>query len=120
MTAVPVRRPRAETEDDCVLPFAVEPLDVRGRVVRLGPALDELLANHGYPDAVARLVAEGKEARRGETGDRQARPAQQPGGARDAARLELADGDADGGGAGDRKRLDVALERPGERRDLAH
>ncbi|HXY89831.1 MAG TPA: Hsp33 family molecular chaperone [Xanthobacteraceae bacterium] len=58
MTAVPVRRPRAETEDDCVLPFAVEPLDVRGRVVRLGPALDELLANHGYPDAVARLVAE--------------------------------------------------------------
>jgi molecular chaperone Hsp33 len=56
--AVPVRRPRAEAEDDCVLPFAVEPLDVRGRVVRLGPALDELLANHGYPDAVARLVAE--------------------------------------------------------------
>ncbi len=56
--AVPVRRPRAEAEDDCVLPFAVEPLDVRGRVVRLGAALDDLLANHGYPDAVARLVAE--------------------------------------------------------------
>ena len=55
---VPVRRPRIEAEDDCVLPFAVEPLDVRGRVVRLGPALDELLANHGYPNAVARLVAE--------------------------------------------------------------
>ena len=33
--AVPVRRPRIEAEDDCVLPFAVEPLDVRGRVVRL-------------------------------------------------------------------------------------
>jgi molecular chaperone Hsp33 len=56
--AVPVRRPRIEAEDDCVLPFAVEPLDVRGRVVRLGPALDELLANHGYPNPVARLVAE--------------------------------------------------------------
>jgi len=59
MTApVPVRRPRAEAEDDCVLPFAVEPLDVRGRVVRLGPALDEVLANHGYPGPVSRLVAE--------------------------------------------------------------
>jgi molecular chaperone Hsp33 len=59
MTApVPVRRPRAEAEDDCILPFAVEPLDVRGRVVRLGPALDELLANHSYPGPVARLVAE--------------------------------------------------------------
>jgi molecular chaperone Hsp33 len=56
--AVPVRRPRVEAEDDCVLPFAVEPLDVRGRVVRLGAALDELLANHGYPNPVARLVAE--------------------------------------------------------------
>jgi len=56
--AVPVRRPRAEAEDDCVLPFAVEPLDVRGRVVRLGAALDELLANHNYPNPVARLVAE--------------------------------------------------------------
>jgi molecular chaperone Hsp33 len=56
--AVPVRRPRVEAEDDCVLPFAVEPLDVRGRVVRLGAALDELLANHFYPNAVARLVAE--------------------------------------------------------------
>jgi len=29
--AVPIRRPRVEAEDDCVLPFAVEPLDVRGR-----------------------------------------------------------------------------------------
>jgi len=55
---VPVRRPRVEAEDDCVLPFAVEPLDVRGRVVRLGPALDALLANHNYPAPVARLVAE--------------------------------------------------------------
>ena len=54
--AVPVRRPRVEAEDDCVLPFAVEPLDVRGRVVRLGPALDDLLANHGYPNPVAATI----------------------------------------------------------------
>ena len=45
-------------EDDIVIPFAVTPLDVRGRLVRLGPALDVLLANHGYPDEVARAVGE--------------------------------------------------------------
>jgi molecular chaperone Hsp33 len=36
----------------------VEALDVRGRVVRLGHSLDDLLANHGYPKLVSRLVAE--------------------------------------------------------------
>jgi molecular chaperone Hsp33 len=54
----PQRRPHQNPEDDSVLPFAVEALDVRGRVVRLGHALDELLANHGYPKLVSRLVAE--------------------------------------------------------------
>jgi len=44
--------------DDLVIPFAVTPLDVRGRLVRLGPALDVLLANHGYPEEVARAVGE--------------------------------------------------------------
>lgn len=44
--------------DDLVLPFAVEPLDVRGRVVRLGPSVDHILAQHGYPAPVARLVGE--------------------------------------------------------------
>lgn len=58
ISAAPVRRPREESDDDCVLPFSVEPLDVRGRVVRLGPALDELLVHHAYPKPVARLVAE--------------------------------------------------------------
>jgi len=54
----PQRRPHQNPEDDSVLPFAVEALDVRGRVVRLGHSLDDLLANHGYPKLVARLVAE--------------------------------------------------------------
>lgn len=54
----PQRRPHQNPEDDSVLPFAVEALDVRGRVVRLGHSLDELLANHGYPKLVSRLVAE--------------------------------------------------------------
>ena len=44
--------------DDCVLPFAVEALDVRGRVVRLGASVDTILRRHGYPDAVARLLGE--------------------------------------------------------------
>ena len=45
-------------EDDSALPFAVEPLDVRGRVVRLGPTIDTILARHAYPAPVARLVGE--------------------------------------------------------------
>lgn len=45
-------------EDDLVLPFAVTPLDIRGRVVRLGPAVDRILKQHHYPDAVSRLVGE--------------------------------------------------------------
>ena len=44
--------------DDLVLPFAVAPLDVRGRVVRLGPAIDHILAQHRYPESVSRLVGE--------------------------------------------------------------
>jgi molecular chaperone Hsp33 len=47
-----------EGHDDVVLPFSVEPLDVRGRVVRLGPSIDTILARHGYPDAVARVIGE--------------------------------------------------------------
>jgi molecular chaperone Hsp33 len=49
---------RLEGADDVVLPFAVEPLDVRGRVVRLGSSVDRLLARHAYPDAVARVIGE--------------------------------------------------------------
>jgi molecular chaperone Hsp33 len=44
--------------DDRLLPFQVERLDARGRVVRLGPAVDRLLKRHAYPPQVSRLVAE--------------------------------------------------------------
>jgi len=47
-----------EGADDVVLPFAVEPLDVRGRVVRLGASIDTILTRHAYPDAVARVLGE--------------------------------------------------------------
>jgi molecular chaperone Hsp33 len=45
-------------EDDFILPFQVDALDVRGRVLRLGPAIDVLLKRHAYPHAVSRAVAE--------------------------------------------------------------
>jgi molecular chaperone Hsp33 len=44
--------------DDHVVPFEVAPLDVRGRIVQLGPALNHILARHDYPEPVARLLAE--------------------------------------------------------------
>lgn len=44
--------------DDSVVPFEVGPLDVRGRMVQLGPLLDQILARHAYPEPVARLLAE--------------------------------------------------------------
>ena len=43
---------------DLVQPFQVETLGVRGRLVRLGPALDAILGGHGYPDLVAAMLAE--------------------------------------------------------------
>jgi molecular chaperone Hsp33 len=44
--------------DDLSLPFQIEQCDVRGRLVRLGPALDRMLARHDYPEPVSYLLAE--------------------------------------------------------------
>jgi molecular chaperone Hsp33 len=52
------RAPAAEAADDMILPFEVAPLDLRGRVVRLGPALDEILNAHAYPAAISKLLGE--------------------------------------------------------------
>jgi molecular chaperone Hsp33 len=46
-------------EDDRVLPFAVPALDLRGRLVRLGPAVDAILSTYDYPPAIARMLGEG-------------------------------------------------------------
>jgi molecular chaperone Hsp33 len=56
--AIPVRAPASTSEDDTILPFEVAALDLRGRVVRLGPAVDEILARHDYPAPVAKLLGE--------------------------------------------------------------
>jgi molecular chaperone Hsp33 len=54
----PLRAVSDQGHDDIVLPFAIEALDVRGRLVRLGPSIDEILTRHAYPPAIARLVGE--------------------------------------------------------------
>ena len=58
MTEVPSRVVSDQGFDDTLLPFAVEPLDVRGRLVRLGPAIDAILSRHAYPAPIARLLGE--------------------------------------------------------------
>src|SRR5579871_3578705 len=57
-TDIPVREPSATASDDTVLPFAVKALDLRGRIVRLGPAVDAILSSHDYPPPVAKLLGE--------------------------------------------------------------
>jgi molecular chaperone Hsp33 len=49
---------RPESGDDVVVPFTIDNLDSRGRVVRLGSALDTILTRHNYPAPVARLLGE--------------------------------------------------------------
>jgi molecular chaperone Hsp33 len=56
--AIPSRAPAEVSADDTVLPFEVAALDLRGRVVRLGPAIDTILTGHNYPQPVAKLLGE--------------------------------------------------------------
>ncbi|MBC7667542.1 MAG: Hsp33 family molecular chaperone [Gemmatimonadaceae bacterium] len=44
--------------DDIVSAFQIEGLPVRGRVVRLGATVDEVLTRHDYPEPVANLLGE--------------------------------------------------------------
>jgi molecular chaperone Hsp33 len=45
-------------KDDIVAPFQIDLQPVRGRIVRLGPAIHEVLTRHAYPDPVANLLGE--------------------------------------------------------------
>src|SRR6476659_5924618 len=54
----PIRAPSAVPVDDAVLPFEVDALDLRGRLTRLGPTLDEILHKHDYPPQVGKLLGE--------------------------------------------------------------
>jgi molecular chaperone Hsp33 len=51
----PIVNPR---NDDIVQPFQIDASDLRGRLVRVGPVLDEILSKHAYPEPVARLLGE--------------------------------------------------------------
>ncbi len=55
---IPVRPPAQTSLDDTILPFEVSALDSRGRIVRLGAAVDAILTNHDYPLPVAKLLGE--------------------------------------------------------------
>src|SRR5664279_82951 len=54
----PIRAPSAVPVDDAALPFEVAALDLRGRLTRLGSALDDVLTRHDYPPAVGKLLGE--------------------------------------------------------------
>ena len=56
--AIPSRAPADTPAEDAILPFEVASLDLRGRVVRLGSTLDQVLGNHDYPLPVAKLLGE--------------------------------------------------------------
>ena len=56
--ATPIRAPSAVPVDDAVLPFEVASLDLRGRLTRLGPALDDVLTKHAYPPEVGKLLGD--------------------------------------------------------------
>lgn len=48
----------SEPFTDFIQPFQIEAAGLRGRLVRLGPAVDAVLARHGYPTPVASMLAE--------------------------------------------------------------
>jgi molecular chaperone Hsp33 len=47
-----------DQQSDFVLPFEVKPLGIRGRIVRLGPVVDDILGRHDYPAPVSALLAQ--------------------------------------------------------------
>lgn len=52
------RAPNPKMGDDIVLPFRTVRSDLIGRVVRLGPLVDEVLRRHDYPEPVSHVLGE--------------------------------------------------------------
>ena len=50
--------PTEQLSTDVALGVTIPARNARGRLVRLGPVLDSILANHGYPPVIERLLAE--------------------------------------------------------------
>jgi molecular chaperone Hsp33 len=51
-------RTGADKFNDYVLPFQLEASGARGRLIRLGPAVDTILTKHAYPEQVLLLLGE--------------------------------------------------------------
>ena len=47
-----------ELRTDVALGVTIPARDARGRIARLGPVVDAVLANHGYPPLIEKLLAE--------------------------------------------------------------
>ncbi len=56
-TPIVIKDP-AGSRDNEVRPFAIEGMDVRGRAVRIGTVVDQILSAHDYPEPVARILGE--------------------------------------------------------------
>jgi molecular chaperone Hsp33 len=50
--------PSSQLNTDVVLGVAIPSRNARGRIARLGTVVDQVLANHGYPPAIEKLLAE--------------------------------------------------------------
>jgi molecular chaperone Hsp33 len=50
--------PTVQLNTDVALGVAIPSRNARGRVARLGPVVDSVLANHGYPPLIEKLLAE--------------------------------------------------------------
>ena len=55
---MPYSAPTDTTTDNLAAAFQIEGWPVRGRLVRLGSAVDEILSAHAYPEPVAALLGE--------------------------------------------------------------
>jgi molecular chaperone Hsp33 len=55
---IPIRAPATTAIDDTIVPFQVEALELRGRIVRFGAAIDTILSHHRYPAPVTKLLGE--------------------------------------------------------------
>ena len=56
--AVTDHAPQSAVSDDLAAAFQIEGWPVRGRLVRLGAAMDKILSAHSYPEPVAALLGE--------------------------------------------------------------
>ena len=50
--------PSSQLNTDVALGVAIPSRNARGRIARLGPVVDAILANHGYPPVIENLLAE--------------------------------------------------------------